>query len=91
MFFAGKNRRPYVRIHMDGNSIPRSHSTRSTTEDVNSIQDIYALILLKNEDAIQMVYTWYIIMYRILTEFMPFTASKGNFVMFNILILNLWY
>lgn len=48
------------------------------------------LILLKNEDAIQMVYTWYIIMNRILTEFMPFTASKGNFVMFNMLILNLW-
>lgn len=48
------------------------------------------LILLKNEDAIQMVYTWYIIMYRILIEFMPFTASKGNFVMFNMLILNLW-
>lgn len=63
VFFAGKNRRPYVRIHMEGNSIPRSHSTRSTTEDVNSIQDIYASnSLKKNEDAIQMVYTWYIIM-----------------------------
>lgn len=48
LFFDGKNRRPYVRIHMDGNSIPRSHSTRSTTEDVNSIQDIYASNSFKN-------------------------------------------
>lgn len=39
---------------MDGNSIPRSHSTRSTTEYVNSIQDIYASNLKKKkEDAIK--------------------------------------